>query len=211
MWILTNAIASLRRRLSDGPTDKYVHQMDTDPHPNGVVTRFAVPDTRLIPDTLVVTKNAQGVTPTSVNLTDGSFVLDPPPLEPDAIRASYYFQWFTDEELTDFLMDALQLLGYASVDDASIPVPVRTPILSFASSYAYRKKAAYTADALSASSAGFTSDTTKQHPNWMGLAKAAWEQAQAEMETIGSLSPQGVSVPAMRFVSFRMHRYVPRS
>ena len=54
LWTPSSAIDSLRRRLSDGPDDKYVHQMEVDPEPDGIQDTFAVPESRLVPDTLEV-------------------------------------------------------------------------------------------------------------------------------------------------------------
>lgn len=211
LWILTTAIESLRRRLSDGSLDKYVHQMDVDPEPDGVTVRFAVPDSRLVTGTLLVTKNGVAQTPATINLDDGSFDLSAAPAVTDKLFASYYFQWFNDDELEEFLLQALQMLGYDSVEDTAVPLQHRTVALSFAAYYAYMKKAAQTADALVASSSGFTSDTSKQHPYWMDMAKMAWEQAQKELETANTITPVGTVKPAMKFATFRVPRYVPRS
>jgi len=211
-WTLSNAIASLRRRLSDGPTDKYVHQMDVDPMPDGVTRRFAVPDSRLVANTLLVTLDSVAVVPSSADLDEGTFVLASAPTATQKLAGSYYFQWFNDDELEEFLGSGSEMLGYDDgVEDETLPTQIRTVVLSFAAYYAYMKKAAQTADSMQASSSGFTSDTTRQHPNWMALAQMAWEQAKSELETVNTITPTTTVAPAMRFVSFRLQRYVPRS
>lgn len=208
LWTPSTAIASLRRRLSDGPDDKYVHQMEVDPEPDGQQMVFAVPDSRLVVDSLVLTLDGATADYDEVDWAAGSFTL----AAPDAgqkLRANYYFQWFTDEELTGFINDASQLLGYDSLEDVSLPLALRTPVLSYACYFAYMKKAAEAADSVTASAAGFSTTTDRQNPNWLAMAKLAWENAEKEREVFNT--PLGAERPAMAWTSFRMPRYVPRS
>lgn len=211
LWTLANAIVSLRRRLSDSANDKYRHFMDVDPDPDGVHRVFAVADSRLVDDTLKVYIDGEENTPDAadIDLLKGTFEIDAPDEGAD-IKASYYFQWFTDSELEEFLTQALRLLTFDSVTDTTIPAGLRTAILSFAAYYAYMKKAAEAAAVINASSAGFTSDNSEEHPNWMNLAKMALEAAKEELETFNE-TPVGANRPAMRFVAYRLPRYVPRS
>lgn len=207
-WTLSSATLSLRRRLSDAADDKYVHQMEVDPEPDGVQTTFAVPESRLVPDTLEVTLDGVPVTPDSVDLVAGRFSLSAPDSN-QKLRASYYFQWFTDADLEDFLGQATQLLGYDGVEDEALPVGLRPAILGFGSYYAYMKKAAEAADSVSASAGGFSTSTDRQNPNWLAMAKTAWDQASKEREAFAE--PIGEQKPAMAFVNYRMYRYVPRT
>ena len=209
LWTPTLATASLRTRLSDGPTDKYVHLSVTDPSPDGQTVDFAVPDDKLVVGSLRVYLNGVELTPLSIDAPAGSFVIDPPD-EAQALRASYYFQWFTDAELQEFLTLAVRLLKYDSIADAGLPVALRTPVISFAAYYAYMKKAAHAAPALVAANAGFSSDNSQEHPNWLALAKQAWEEGKAALELIGS-NPVATQKPAMKFVAYRLSRYVPRT
>lgn len=208
-WTLLNAIASLRRRLSDGPTDKYRHQMATDPSPNGENRVFGVPEANIVTGSLIVYLNDEAVTPTSIDLSAGTFTLEAPE-EGNRLFASYYFQWFTDADLTEFLQQAAQLLRFEDVTDSSIPLGLRTPVLTFACYYAYLKMAGQSAPALSASSTGFMADNSKEHPYWMDLARAAWEEAQKEVALYNE-NPISAIRPTMRFVSFRMQPWVPRT
>jgi hypothetical protein len=209
LWTLSTAIESLRTRLSDGPTDKYRHQMEVDPTPDGVHRIFGVPESRLVSGTLTVLLDGEPITPDAIDEAAGTFET-PAPDEGQQLFASYYFQWFTDDELEEFLLQAAQLLSYEDVEDASIPVGIRTPVISFAAYFAYLRKAAESAPALQASAAGHTSDTSQEHPYWMNLAKMMWESAQQELAT-ATTPPVGAARPAMKFVAYRMARYVPRS
>lgn len=209
-WVLADAVASLRRRLSDGVTDKFVHQMDVDPTPNGLHRVFAVPHSLLVPDTLTVFLEGEPLE-SLIDLDEvaGTFEIEPPD-EGQKLFASYYYQWFTDAELEEFLQQAAQLLNFTGVVDDSLPVGLRTAVQSFAAYYAYMKKAANSAPAMVASSSGFTSDTSKEHPYWMDMAKMAWDAAQQEVETFNE-NPVSAVRPALRFVAYRMARYVPRT
>jgi hypothetical protein len=208
LWTLSSATVSLRRRLSDGPDDKYVHQMEVDPEPDGTLTVFAVPDSRLVADTLELTLDGVPAVPDVIDLPAGRFSLAAPDSN-QKLRASYYFQWFTDAELQDFLGSASNLLGYTGVEDTTLPLGLHPPTLGFACYYAYMKKAAEAADSVSASAGGFSTDTNRQNPNWLAMARVAWDMATNEREAFEE--PVGEQKPAMAFVSYRMHRYVPRS
>ncbi len=209
-WTLSDSRTTLRRRLRDSTTDKYVHQIPVDPSPNGTYTVFAVPDSHLVVDSVRVFIDGQlqedGVVFVYVR---GSFELEAPD-EGRKLVASYYFQWFTDEQIDGFLQDGAQLLRFETVEDTSMPIGLRTPLTSLAAYYAYMSKAAESAPALLATTAGFTSDTSKEHPYWMDLAKMAFEMFEKELETFNENSALAVK-PAMSFVTFRLQRYVPRT
>lgn len=209
LWTPSTALVSLRRRLSDAADDKYVHQMEVDPEPDGIQTTFAVPDSRLVPDTLEVTLDGVTIVPDDIDLNAGRFTLSAPDSN-QKLRASYYFRWFTDDELADFLGQSCQLLGgYDGVEDESLPAGLRPAVLGFGCYYAYMKKAAESAESVSASAGGFSTDTNRQNPNWLAMANTAW--ANAERERGAFAEPIGEQKPAMAFVAYRLHRYVPRT
>lgn len=208
LWTLSDAIVSLRRRLSDGADDKYVHQMEVDPEPDGIQTTFAVPDSRLVADSLELTLEGSPVTPDTVDHPAGRFTLAAPDAN-QKLRASYYFQWFTDAELEDFLGQASNMVGYDGVEDESLPFGLRPATLTYACYFACMKKAAEAADSVSASAGGFSTDTNRQHPNWLAMARLYWDNAQREEESFAE--PVGAEKPAMAFVSYKLYRYVPRT
>ena len=182
-----------------------------------------MPDSRLVPGTVRVYLDGNDITATVPEYDEDAdppqsqyVALEPGRLQIDApdtgqtLQVSYYFQWFTDAELVEFLQLAAQLLGYEDVEDGSLTLKFRTPLTSFAAHYAYLKMAANAAQALAAGAAGYTADNTAEHPNWMNLAKLAWETAMKELET-ATINPVSAVRPHMKFVSFRLPRYVPRS
>jgi hypothetical protein len=213
------------------PTDKYIHLSPVDPEPNGITRQFAVSDTRLVSGTVrVFLDNEQANLPEwspsdpypahpinppepvpeepkeYIDLVAGRIILEPPDTG-SILKVSYYFQWFTDADLLEFLNSGAQLVGYESVA-ADFPVQHRAPILSFAAHYAYLKMAANSAQSLQAGVGGWTGDNTSEHPNWMSLAEMAWETGKAELEVVSN-NPLTALSPAMAFVSFRLQRYVP--
>ena len=208
--------------MSDGSTDKYVHQSPVDPEPDGNHDLFAVPDPRLVPGSVKITLDGEDITDeipeydeededqTQYIMLDSGRIRLEPPDNGQELRVSYYFQWFTDEELESFLTTAGQLLGYESVEAEGLTVGLRAPVLSFAAHYAYLKMAAQSAQALEAGAAGYQADNTQEHPNWMALAKLAWDTAVEELEVVNT-SPVSATRPQMKFVNFGMARYVPRS
>lgn len=207
--------------MHDGPTDKYIHLSPVDPEPNGNTRLFAVPDGRLVAGSVQVLLDDEEVdleeldessSPPQeeyIDLVTGRVALSAPDTG-QILKVSYYFQWFTDAELEEFLIQAGSLLGYDDVEDDAITIPTRGPIISFAAHYAYLKMAAQSAQALQAGAAGYTADNTAEHPNWMELAKMAWESAAKELEVVAN-NPLSVARPSMAFVNFSMSRYVPRS
>ena len=214
------------------PTDKYIHLSPVDPEPNGITRQFAVSDTRLVSGTVRVFLDnvhtplpewspddpylSHPINPPEpvpeepteyIDLAAGRIILEPP--DTGAIlKVSYYFQWFTDADLREFLNSGSQLVGHEAVTADTIPVQQRAPILSFAAHYAYLKMAANSAQSLQAGAGGFTADNTSEHPNWRGLAEIAWETGKAELEVVSN-NPLTALTPAMAFVSFRLQRYVP--
>lgn len=204
--------------MNDRTTDKRQHLMPTEPLPDGVSTNFAVPDTRLVSGTIDVFLDGErldlaeysGTESEYIHLTDGRVVFDDPPAENAQLRVSYYFQWFDDEELEEFLNSGCKLVGAADPTDDVLPQAAQPPVLSLAAYYAYMKMAANSAQALSGGAAGFTADNSKEHPNWMAMAQLAWDTAQKELEMAGK-DPISSVKPAMRFVTFALPRYVPRS
>ena len=208
LWTLSDAIESLRRRLSDGPDDKYIHQMEVDPEPDGVQVTFAVPESRLVSGTLTLTLDGVPALYDSVDDAAGKFTLAPPDAN-QKLRASYYFQWFTDIELTDFLGQGTNIIGYDGVTDPSLPLGLRPATLSYGCYFACMKKAAEAADSVSASAGGFATDTNRQHPNWLAMAKLYLDNAQREEESFAE--PVGAEKPAMAFVAYKLSRYVPRT
>lgn len=208
LWTLSTAIVSLRRRLGDSPTDKYVHMMDVDPEPDGRQRVFSVPDSNLVATTLKVFIDGEPDEDVVPDNAQGSFTMEAPDAG-EEVRACYNFQWFTDAQLEDFLTNGAAQLGYDTVLDGTLPLGLRPATLSYGAFYAYMFKAAQAADVMTTAEAGFSTDTSKRTPNWLSLAKMMWDTAVRERTSFEN--PVGSGRAAMVFRSFRLPRYVPRT
>jgi hypothetical protein len=125
MWTdKTAAIADIRRLISDGDTDKFCDQKLVFGKIDGNNVRFKSFERRRVSDFTVdaddpspvgVYINFERISAASVatdDLVSGSFTLTTPPEDGQEVRASYYYHWFLDEEIEQFLMNAAQWLGY---------------------------------------------------------------------------------------------------
>lgn len=225
-WDVSSAIANLRSLLGDGETDKFEFKTLVAPQPDSVSTRFFVTQTRVVPNTLEVYHNGVQVSPSgAVDWTKGTFSFAPSGLAPSGqLEASFYYQWFTDEELVRFLDQAAQMLSLQAtvtqtftdlfeefvdsetLTEITIEIGLQPTLMQFAIYAAYSRKAAEWADALTASAAGYTMDLSKRGPNWTQLAKAAMEQAKAALDLFTS-NPLSSKRTILRFVSFRLPPY----
>lgn len=209
-WDVASAVNSLRSLLGDAATDKYEFKTDVFPTPDSVTTRFFVGQTRVVEDSLQVyvagVETAVSGTPT---WETGTFDLAVAPSGSVDCQTSFYYQWFTDDELEGFVTLSAQLLGFSGITDSTLLTGIRTVVLMFACYHAYMKKAAEYADAITASAAGYTYDQAKSHPNWRELAKAAYDAAKKALDLFVENPLNGALRPLMRTVTFRMQRYQP--
>lgn len=224
-WLTSDAIRQLRSILGDGEADKWEFKLDAFPSPDGVTRRFFVGQTRLVPDTLQVYLAGMPIPVSGVPFYQtGEFELGNAPGPDDKLQCSFYYQWFTDAELAVFLDDAAQGLalyneatsGFATwvdgVEDGSVTIVtgLQPTLLQFAAHNAYARKAAETADSLSAGApGGYNIDTGKRHPNWAGLAKLALENAEKKLKLFTE-NPLGSGKAQMTFVGYRLPIYQPR-
>ncbi len=209
VWDQSAAIRSLRSLLGDNPTDKFEFKADVFPTPDGITTKFFVGQTRLVPGTLAVyvdhrpTPSGAPSGIVGVDTATGTFDLGVAPSGSIEVQASFYYQWFGDDDLIEYLNAAVGLLGFEDMGADAIPVGVRGALLDFAAYYAYMKKAAEFADSLVAEAAGYKADQSKSHPNWRDLAKTAYEKARDKLKLYVD-NPLGQTSPEMRFVAYRM-------
>ncbi len=118
----TTAISDVRIELSDGPTDKLRWRKQIIGQQDGSNLYFKTFESRRV-STLVggngspvgVFVNDVVATVDTEDLESGQFVMHTAPANGDLVRATYYIQWFTDTEITQFLTQAAEFtLG---VDD----------------------------------------------------------------------------------------------
>lgn len=144
MW--STPTNDLRVLLSDGPTDKLCSQKTIFGKRDGINTLFKTFERRRI-GTLVgaalpfgIFVNGALVTVATDFPDSGDFILSAAPATTASLVGSYYHQWWTDAELTLFLKNATQWLGYGS-DPANIPDGLQPAAMHYAGQEAYSKLA----------------------------------------------------------------------
>lgn len=143
------AIADLRTRLSDGPTDRIRAFKRVFGQIDGSNKVFKTYEFRRVTDftaasgALGVYLNGTRLLNTAVasdDLNTGFFTLVTAPAAGDVLEATYYNQYFLDSELTTFLTLGTQWLGLGD-DYNVIPSGLRPCVLSYATGEGYAKLA----------------------------------------------------------------------
>jgi hypothetical protein len=140
------AIADIRAYLSDGAKDKYRFRKKVFGEIDGNNTRFKTLEIRRITDFTSsdlpegVFVNGELATVSEDSVETGDFIMQDAPTEGQRIEASYYSQYFLDEELNKFLQNASNWLSlgpqYVNIQPGLVPAAIQ-----FAAGDAYRKLA----------------------------------------------------------------------
>lgn len=146
MWTDAEALEDVRAKLSDGNQDKFGFRKPCFGLTNGDNTTFKTFEWRRVTDLtdtefpLGVFVNGESVSVSEDFPDTGDFQLSDAPVDGDKVEASYYSQWFSDDELRKFLVKATQWLGmgrdFTTLQDVIIPAA-----LEYAASEAYAKLA----------------------------------------------------------------------
>jgi hypothetical protein len=127
------------------------------------------------------------------------------------LQCSYYYQWFSDTDLLAFISQGLSVISASDVTDDTIPLEVRPVVLQYAAHFAYMYKAAEYASQLSAGApGGYSLDRKTASPNWLALAKMAYDTAGKLLQLYNDRALNPVS-PSFAFVRYCLPSYVPRS
>lgn len=141
----STALTDIRTELSDGATDKLRWHKQVIGQQDGSNTTFKTFESRRISalvgangSPIGVFNNNVLVTVSSEDLESGQFVLASAPVDGDLLRATYYIQWFTDAEITQFLQTASEWI--TSADDWTQIDPGLWPAAKkYAAGEAYQK------------------------------------------------------------------------
>ena len=145
-WDLPTSILDCRKLLSDDVADKLRYRKKILGQADGTNKTFKTFEFRRI-SALVGAAAPLGVyvnnalaTVSTEDLPSGEFYLAAAPNDGDAIAATYYVQWFTDAEITQFLASASQWI--TSQDDSTqITNDLRPAAKSYVCYQAYQKLA----------------------------------------------------------------------
>jgi hypothetical protein len=150
-WPITTAVSELRALLHDGPTDKYRHMKRVFGDVNGTNLKFKTLEYRRVTDftdpgsvyPVGVYRNNTLLTPADVSvdfIAEGEFQLVVAPVDGDVVTASYYVQYFTDAELTQFMVNASKWLIQTD-DTTNLNACLQQAALRYGAHEAYQKLA----------------------------------------------------------------------
>lgn len=148
MILYTTAINDLRTLLGDTCYSKRASKKGVVGQIDGVNVDFVTYDKRVIPETFQVYLDNSLVQVVAFDPISGEFVLQTAPLENSKLKSSYYFNWWLDADIVDFLNKGAQA---CSLFDPSCPefsyeeAPpgLRQPMLYFAAHDANRALVQY--------------------------------------------------------------------
>lgn len=151
MWATeSEALLDLRRLVSDSSTDKLCDMKLVFGKIDGSNTRFKTFERRRLtnftedaddPSPVGVYVNNERIASAAVSSDDptsGSFLLASPPEDGDEVRATYYYQWFIDDDCNQFLVNACQWLGFGT-NYLNISDGLQPAALHYAAQEAYSK------------------------------------------------------------------------
>lgn len=152
----SDPISDLEKFISDQDGDKLRHRKRVLGRQDGTNVTFKTLEFRRVTDFTAVTgAEPEGVYVDGVKATIdtdnqvvGEFKLEDAPSGNQELTATYYVKWFTDDELTTFLVDSANVLSVAD-SYTQIPEGLRPAALNFAASNAYQKLSLRWADTLS--------------------------------------------------------------
>src|SRR6185437_10378978 len=145
---LPGAITEIRQLMNDGPTDKLRYRQRLIGVQNGLNAYFKTFEFRRVTSFVGATTpvgvylNYVPTTVISDDLPSGEFQLATIPTDADDLRATFYIQWFTDAEMTEFLTTASEQLGFGS-DPTQIPNQFQPSTLKYAAGEGYQKLALF--------------------------------------------------------------------
>lgn len=138
-----SVLSDLRTLLSDNATDKLNYRKKVFGTANGSNVTFKTFEIRRVTGfigasaPLGVYVNGTLATVTVDDLVSGEFQLASAPQNTDLIEATYYSQWFLDNDLLSFLNYAVLWTQVASTTD-SVPVGLQPAVLKYAAADAYQ-------------------------------------------------------------------------
>ena len=144
----TTALSDVRMIMSDGPTDKLRYRKRVMGFQSGTNLIFKTFEFRRVTDLstavapLGVYVDEAPVTVSADNLEIGEFTLAAAPTDGQSLRATYYIQWFNDNELTEFLTSASEALDFGATY-ANIPEDFRPAAKYYAAGNGYQKLAMF--------------------------------------------------------------------
>lgn len=139
-WLTSES--DLRKLLADDPTDKLSWRKTVFGQVDGVNKTFKTFEFRRVTDFTTATTplgvfvNDAAVTVASDYTDVGQFELSAAPTAGQTINATYYMQWFTDDEVDSYLQSGANWLGFTDTFLQVVP-GLRPSVLQYAAGDAY--------------------------------------------------------------------------
>jgi len=149
----TTFLTEMRQVLRDGPTDRLRWRKKVFGEVDGTNVRFKTFEFRRVTnlstaaDPLGVYLDGVRTTALTDDLTTGVFTLGAAPAEGVSVEASYYCQTFTDTELTQFVTNAAEWLGFDA--PSQVVLGLQASAREFAAGEAFHALSRMYADKLS--------------------------------------------------------------
>jgi len=210
-WESSAARKSLRTLLADNDGDKFEFKVPIYPVPDGHTKDFSLGRTRILEGSLTLYLDGAIIQDGDIDnfeVDTGvvSLVTAPPPS--GALLASFGYQWFSDEQLDEAVIQGCQTLSFETVPLVS-PVGLRPVALDFAAYHAYMMMAAIEAEEIVVTAGGYEAHQYRSHPNWREMARLAFEKAQTKLKVFLETA-LGQESPALAMTAYRMINYQGR-
>lgn len=212
----SDLISRIRAAIDDSPASKSILQENLarsryGNQVGGGNKNFAVGNTRLISGTLAVVSDGATVTPASIDLFRGRFVLTVAPAS--SLLATYDFEFFTDTELTVFLENAASFVSTTDLTFVSVDTGLGDAIVYKAASDAAFALSARSSPYYNAGAGGKSSQKGDISKKYRDLAEDLFGRATKERDAfygprkgMATSPAYGQIAPAGRIVS----PYTPR-
>jgi hypothetical protein len=138
---------------------------------------------------------------------DGIITFSSAPISGTVLNVDYNFQWFTDEEMSEFLNTAGLHIG--SSDITMVEDGLVASLLQYALGYYWLRRASQYAHRYSSSSMGISTQADVVTQNFRKLSELAFKQADSFREMFYKRQGQR-EAPASGTVSYGIDPYTPR-
>ena len=175
-----NLIESLRIAGEDAETSNRAFNESPVGAVNGTNTHFRLANRNIVPGSVLISDStgvwrenaaAYGFVEDDVN---GMITFNTAPVLNTILTADYYWQWFTDTDMSEFINEAAQNLGYT--DPTAVPQLQVTSLLKYALNVLLLRKAQAYTRKFSSSSGGISQEVAAVANQFQEEAKQAFDE-----------------------------------
>lgn len=189
LWVNTTARMELRQMIKDTDVSNYVRQQNLVGLKNGSNNIFHVLAQNVVVSSFMLRKNGilligGGVGYAISNAGTGEITIAAGtiPVQTDTLVAEYYFQFFTDAEIDEFLVLASRQCGFTDPYLVDTPELIRPAILFLAVGLAYSSLSSFWAQKYSWIIEGRSEQSAEVTTNYLDLSKNAAAEGRKERD-----------------------------